>query len=564
MSLLHNIGLSGLVAGQTGLNSTAQNVSNTLTEWYSRREPVLEPRQVQSGGSLLMAAGVSVEQVRRITNDFVNTRVWYTSGQYEQARITNSYMRQLDAILGDEHTSYAQPLSQLQRSLQQATVTPESIAVRQQVLGDAHLAAMQLNTLQERLIAFHEQVNEQTKSLIAEINQLASNVARVNDSISDATVEKTDAGDLLDNRNRLINRLTELAGVTVQKADKGMVNVFLAGGERLVSGNKPAILSVHRGEPDPLLSQIRINDDPNPLTTEKFGGMLGGITRFQEQTLLREQNTLGFQAILLASGTNRILGEGFDLAGNKGKMLFQDINDSSILSGRVLAEINAGKADLTLKFQEDSSENYVLSDYRITFFDPTAPNVENCEVTRLNDGVTKRYSFSENSPLQLDGLKLTVSGAPKAGDTFTLVPWRHEAGHIKTVLQDPQALGFSGGSQSQVGTGKPIVVESNGPGDNSNLQNLLDYMEGKGLANSLAVYYDREVSRVATEARQAASREQAEKTLQASALAERNNLSGVNLDEEAANLIRLQQYYQANVRVISTGTQLIDELLAMV
>ncbi len=552
---LQNVGLSGLVAGRSGLDNTAQNVSNTLTEWYSRRESILVPRQTHGTTSQLIAAGVSIPEIRRVTDDFVTSRVWYTSGQYQHAQVLNSYLGQMDDILGGEHTSYSEPLDRLNRSLQRAAVTPEDLAVRQQVLGDARLAALQLETVQERFMAFHEQMGVQLKGLVVELNQLARDVADLNERIRTVTVAGSDVSDLLDNRNRIVDRMAELAGVKVRSTGKfQVIDVVLAGGELLVSGNKHSTLSVKTGSPDTLKPAIGINDGQK-LAMNKWGGMIGGMADFRDKVLIEEQNVLGLQASLLSSGCNRILSDGYGLDDLLGENLFRDVNDSGAVGQRILPGSNSGSARLLLKINEDTPKLFVPSDYQVQFTSATE-----CVITRLKDRVTIARSADLSTPFQFDGLELELAGGSASpDDIYLLTPWRHEAGNIKAVLDNPRKLGFAGRDPGAV---DPVKM-SKGPGDNSNLQKLLNYMNGDGLNYSLPVEVVRQVSRVATDASESANRVKAEKILRTSARAERDNLSGVNLDEEAANLIRFQQYYQANVRVLMAGTLVIDELLAL-
>ena len=455
MSNLLNIGLSGLTAGRSGLDNTAQNVSNTLTEWYSRRENIHEATQTHGGGRILQS-GVTVAEVRRVTNAFVTTRVWYTSGQYEQAKVMDSYVRQLDAILGGENTGYAQPLNQLHRSLQRAAVTPESLAVRQQVLGDANLAAVQLATLQERFNAFHDQMAVQVESIVVEVNEISESIANVNERIHTAELAGSDTGDLRDSRNRLVDRLSELIGAKLlDNQDGNIIEVILGGGEPLVTGSQSRSLSVKQTSRDEYGGYAATSSPDVDLDVREWSGVLGGIAKFHD-ILVREQKDLNEQARLLVEGTNHILAQGFGLDGSTGHKLFHD--------------------------------------------------------------------------------------------------WGVDAGHVKVALEDPRKLGFAHADASD-------PSKSSGPGDSRNLLRLVDYFDGDGLDNSLSVMYDQQVSRVATEGRKATSREKAELSLRDSVRAERDNLSAVNLDEEAANLIRFQQYYQANVRVIAMGSVVIDELL---
>ncbi|WP_281647176.1 flagellar hook-associated protein FlgK [Parendozoicomonas sp. Alg238-R29] len=552
MSSLLNIGQSALTVGRSNLDNTAQNVSNTLTEWYSRRENVLESVQTHGGGHGVLASGVTVTEVRRITDAFVTTRVWYTSGQYQQAKTMDSYMHQLDGILGGENTGYSQPLNQLHRSFQRAAVTPEALAVRQQVLGDANLAVMQLVTLQERFQAFHEQMEVQVESLLAEVNQLAENIATVNDRIRTATIAGSDTGDLQDTRNRLVDHLSELTGAKVtESGSSNMIDVVLAEGTALVTGNKSFEFVCQKSNNGNKLSVTASSSGSgSELDVSQWGGVLGGIAGFY-QVLMREQNVLGVQSALLTGGSNRVLSEGFGLDDTTGNKLFRELNDPAVIGRRIVRESAAGNGQLELTVDDSKLGDLKASDYRLEFTSPTEGTV-----TRLTDKHV--YTFLNlATPFEFDGLSLSLTtGTPATGDKYLLTPWRYEAGNAQVVLSDPKKLGFASPDSSD-------PSKSQGSGDNSNLGKLLDYFDGEGLSSSLSVTYDRQVSRIATDARQATSREQAELSLRDSARAERDNLSGVNLDEEAANLIRFQQYYQANVRVIATGNVVIDELLTL-
>ena len=204
------IGQSGLMAGRSQLDNTAQNVANTLTEWYTRRVGIMTAAQTRNSDSgLPLLKGVRADQFQWLTDTFVTSRVWYTSGQYEQAKVLDTYLHQLDNILGGEHTGYSEPLNQLQRSLQRASATPESIALRQQVLADAGSVAQRLVTLQRRFEAFHTQMEEQVQGAVVQVNQLAESVAHFNGQIRQISQAGGDVSDLWDQRNKTIHQLCE-------------------------------------------------------------------------------------------------------------------------------------------------------------------------------------------------------------------------------------------------------------------------------------------------------------------------------------------------------------------
>lgn len=115
------------------------------------------------------------------------------------------------------------------------------------------------------------------------------------------------------------------------------------------------------------------------------------------------------------------------------------------------------------------------------------------------------------------------------------------------------------GINPNIGTDELAFKGSNtaGPGDNSNIANVISAMSGKGerftlLVGDLAITSKQNQTSIATAS-----------SLNTNAVAARDSLSGVNLDEEAASLMHFQQMYSANARVISTADQMFNTLLQM-
>lgn len=115
------------------------------------------------------------------------------------------------------------------------------------------------------------------------------------------------------------------------------------------------------------------------------------------------------------------------------------------------------------------------------------------------------------------------------------------------------------GINPNIGTDELAFKGSNtaGPGDNSNITNIISAMAGKGdrftlLVGDLAITSKQNQTSIATAS-----------SLNTNAVAARDSLSGVNLDEEAASLMHFQQMYSANAKVISTADQMFNTLLQM-
>lgn len=115
-------------------------------------------------------------------------------------------------------------------------------------------------------------------------------------------------------------------------------------------------------------------------------------------------------------------------------------------------------------------------------------------------------------------------------------------------------------------TGDIITIESNadGRGDNTNALALADLQTQDLLDQGTASYqdlYSALVADIGTMARQADTARQSHDVLLKNSVARREEVSGVNLDEEAADLLRFQQAYQAASRVLTTANLMFETLL---
>jgi len=134
---------------------------------------------------------------------------------------------------------------------------------------------------------------------------------------------------------------------------------------------------------------------------------------------------------------------------------------------------------------------------------------------------------------------------------------------------DPQAvIGFRG-LQLRLSnlpqTGDTFVMDGNkdGTGNNENLLNLLALESAPvmGGGKTLSAAYIDHVNNMGNIARQAGIVQSALIVVHDQAVSARSQVSGVSLDEEAANLIRFQQAYQASAKVMQVASQLFDTVL---
>ena len=150
-----------------------------------------------------------------------------------------------------------------------------------------------------------------------------------------------------------------------------------------------------------------------------------------------------------------------------------------------------------------------------------------------------------------DGVTLKIDDPSllAGGDSWFFAPTANAAASFGVAIDDPAAIA--------------AASAANSPGDSSNMQKLIGLQDEATLLNGASYndYYTNITSKIAVQTRRANSLAETEASLLASADTRRSNLAGVNLEEEAANLIRFQQAFQAAAQVIATARDVFDVLI---
>jgi flagellar hook-associated protein 1 FlgK len=159
--------------------------------------------------------------------------------------------------------------------------------------------------------------------------------------------------------------------------------------------------------------------------------------------------------------------------------------------------------------------------------------------------------------------RFNVTGGP--GGTLAYNPATDSAGRSYTFAGHG---GFTFDMSGLPRNGDSFVVKANasGQGDNRNLLALAALQDAKTLAGGTTGFqgaYAQMVATVGAQAREVKVNQSAQSVLLARVTESQQSLSGVNLDEEAANLLRYQQAYQASGKMIELASRLFDTLLAL-
>ena len=320
MSILGQIGYSGVRASQIALSATGQNIANVNTPGFSRLRPDLQSLGGQTAVSI--GGGVQVGSIRRLSNDFQNQQLWRAGTDQNYFNTSQQYLTALEGLIDSEGSSVSVGLDNFFAALSEASSTPESIALRQQIIGESKQLAQRFNGLNSNIGTQLNALQGQRVAMTSEINGLSGNIAELNAQIREMESSGRDTATLRDYRENLVKDLSQYAGIRVQEASDGTLNVSLANGQPLVAGATAGQLKINANLAGEQEMTLVFAKTTFPLNQQGIGGSLGGLYDMEYGALRPAQQDLHDMASAVATMINDALAGGFDLNGNPGQPLF--------------------------------------------------------------------------------------------------------------------------------------------------------------------------------------------------------------------------------------------------
>ncbi|MGZ0078337.1 flagellar hook-associated protein FlgK [Methylomonas sp. YC3] len=542
--------LSGLTAFQRSLETTSNNISNANTEGYSRQRVELATRPEQFTGNGYMGNGVEVANITRSYDQFISNQVRSSTATFHDIDSFYTLSSQIDNITADETTGLAPAMKSFFDAIDSVANDPSSVAARQVMLTEAESLTQQFNTMSTRFGDLRKRVNDNITSSVQELNGFAKTLAELNVKIvSDIgrSSGKQMPNELMDQRDLLLTKIAEKADVSYVAQADGSYNVFIGKGQPLVLGSAASTLSVVGDSNDVNQKLIMLNGQD--ISKQLSGGEISGNLRFRDQVLDPAQQQLGLLATGLATEFNNIHKAGYDINGNT-NVAFFDLNSPT---PQVKATVSDSTLVVSSAFVAPTSASGLGAAYRLDVT-ATVP-AATFSLTNLSDNTTTTGLSAATlaTTAATNGFSISFSGGSlTSGDSFQISPNFNAAAKIKVnaAITNPRQIAAA----SATGL----------PGDNSNalkLANLETQAKMFGGKASFTQVYGQMISDVGSQTHAASVGRTAQETLLKQATSAKENVSGVNLDEEAANLINFQNSYQAAAKAVSVANSLFDTLI---
>ncbi len=615
--------LSGMLAFQRALDLTGHNIANANTPGYSRQVPEFTARIGGGAGQTYIGGGTQIRSIERMYDALLVEQLRTSNTGLNRFNILNALAGQVDSLLADPDTGLNTGMQGFFNSLQDVGNDPANLPVRQAMLGEADGLVSRFHSLDARLESLESEVNDRVRLAVDDINRVAAEIGEVNDRIALAGAGAK-PNDLLDRRDQLLLELSGLVSVSTSQLDDGSVNVFVGSGQALVLGAEAQALDVRPSEFEPTRLRVvyRGAGGDTPIDNSLSGGTLGGLLEFRSRMLDTSRQSLGQTAVAFVQQFNAQHAAGMDLRGNLGGdffaidppgVLYSSGNSGSGTATATVSDLGAFTgADYILEFDgasygltradtgasipltgsgtaadpfvadgisievggaaaagdrvmirtghgAASSIQTLISDPRsialsastrvqaalgnigdasvnsVSAADPADPNLLTTAVIEFTGANTYQvngagsFTYTDGQPIVINGTSVTITGNPGTGDQFTIEPNAAAAGDNGNalLLADIQAAGVLDGGAISIGESYGQLVASVG----SSTYQIQASLDAQGVIHSNA---QNEVL----------------------------SKSAVNLDEEAANLIRFQQAYQAAAQVVNVTKTLFDTLLA--
>ena len=604
-----NIASSGLRTVQGGLTSVANNVAQADVDGYKRQE--LRPE------SLGLTGGVRGAIVRA-SDRFLENQVRVETSRAAETSTNSTFLSRVDQLFGvpGEAGSLDGLLNGFNNSLQQLSTSPDDYVSRQLVIGAADGLASGLNNLSDQVQTLRQLAEDQIATGVDDINDSLKKLENINNRVASMDDFNPARSELLNERDRQLDRLSQNMEIRVTPRENGTIAISSKSGNSLLEGTAAQFEFDRRGT---LTAATRYSPDESQrevgtVTLRSSNGYeldlihngqldtgrIGALINMRDNVLVETQAQLDE----MAAGLSRAMSD-------------NEVAGTPVTSGAAsglqidLGALQKGNS-ISLSFTENGQSR------NITFVrvdDPSKLPLSNDQTTTLGDevigidfsggfaaaagAINAQLAPAINAIATPTGLAFVDDGAAGTTQISSLSSTQTSSGLQDGGLGLPLFMDGQGaqniysgaleGSDQKVGLAgrlkvnqnlvenNELLVRSSGDtliGDASRPLDILDRLKNTkisfdpkaGIGSERAPYEgsitDFIRQSIADQTGNAASALQADQSqkIVVSALEQKlDSQTGVEVDEELAQLITLQNSYAANARIL----QAVDEMMQM-
>ena len=605
-----NIGKTGLYAYKAALNVTAHNIANAETEGYSR-----QVMGIQAGKPLRMnstygmaGTGVTVTGVNQLRDEYYDLKFRKNNTIFGEYAAKSHYMTEIENYFNEVTLEgFTTSFDSLYKSLQELSNNPSSLTARTQVINYGKSLTEYFNSLSTNLKKIQEECNFEIRNMVEKINSIAQQIASLTKQINTLEVSGGKANDLRDQRNLLVDELSQIANITVTEKVVGdgigvTSYVIKIDGQTLVDTaeyNKlkvvPREYKQNQNDIDGLYDVYWENGQEFNLGSPNIGGALKGLYE------LRDGNNLyNLQGkVTAAAGETFIVVTGTTI--NAVEKL--NIPETGIIK---LGNQEYAYAGFEVKIDETTGEfiyTFELKEpLKSQFVDATASIGESINykgipyyLDQMNEFIrtfSKAFNDIHRAGRDLDndaGMDFFTATNKVSGREYVFGPYADSDDYY---YYDYSTFNSQTGSfYEDVPSNQPLygsyyfmtaenfTINSmlinnprnfaastdvlNGIDNNDIVEKLIRLKDDKSMfgTGTPAGFMQTLVADIGIDTRKANNFTQSQENILKAISNHKLSISGVDIDEEAMNLVRFQNAYNLSAKVVSVMNEIYDKLI---
>ena len=608
------IGKRSLMAHSTQINTAGHNISNADTEGYSRQrvqiktfDPIYRPDLTREERAGQIGQGTSVESINRLRDELLDQRIVAQTNQETYWTTREKYYTMIEQVYNEpDEISIRTNMDKYWQSWQELSVYPESQAARQAVVTRGETLAESIQQRYTALSGIGNLINGDIEATVKQINSITKQIGEINNEIVKVKAMGDNPNDLLDRRDLLVEKLSGLANITTDIRDNDEFMVHLEG-NILVQGHIARQFEVEPMTDNNGYSRVIWSDTKN--TVQVSGGTLGALIELRDVDIRSEVQTLNTVTMNFADLVNDVHRAGIGMNNVTGLDFFvqhpfvtsvngnydrngDGVDDHSYIfrfmgtnelnpqekvglegtmtfsgkSGTISVPYHATDTieEVVARINDSDGEvkAYLDRDNHLVLKATTAQNMEN------PDFVIRHVEDSGMFLTAYSGI-LQGSGAENAYDfaqadavnslrgAFAVAPVLNPAGYI-AVNEAIKGDVLSVAAAYPTNQGKSMIGDGRAAVEIASIRNT-NVMIGKD--RTFDDYFANSVTNVGLKGEQAEMNMLSQNAIMDDLRNLRDSISGVNIDEELAEIIKFQHGYNAAAKFVSVIDEMLDTVI---
>lgn len=615
------LGKRSLMAQSQSISTAGHNISNADTEGYSRQrvqlrqfDPIYRPDLTRAETPGQIGQGVSIESISRIRDELLDSRIVAQSNQESYWSTREKYYVMLEQIYNEpDDVSIRSNMDKFWSSWQELSLYPESQSARQSIVTRGESLVNSIRQRYNSLAGVGVLLNGDIEASVEQVNNYARQIAALNNEIVRSRAMGDNPNDLLDRRDLMVEKLSSLANITIDQRDPDEFMVHIDG-LVLVQGGVARGLDVVPLTDNNGYTKVVWADTGNDAVIS--GGSLGALIELRDvdvRSEIQELNTMTMNFADLvndvhrnAVGANNVTGLDFftqqpfvtNVAGNYDRngdgvvdtsYIFRISGTNSLnpqeqiglqgtitLSGKdgnitvpyyptdtveaVIARINDSEGEVkayldrnnSLVLKATTAQDVDNPDFVIRHVEDSGYFLTGYSGILAGSGPENAYDFA-----QADAVNVLAGAGTGNGAGYAVAPVLNPSAYIavnSAITSDvlsvaasfPNTWGYG-----EDGDGRAAVE----------IASIRNSQVMIGRYRTLDDYFAESVTNVGLKGEQAEINMLSQNSVMADLRTLRDSISGVNIDEELADIIKFQHGYNAAAKFITVMDELLDTVI---